>query len=170
MSVDSLTLGIGFASFGLFLLVQIPAFRKIGQENLLKVLKSMLIAFSAVPVVWVGGLSFYRVLDISWQAQVCMVLLALWIYLLLCFIYVFNVWGVYESSVRMRLLREIARAQEGGISKEEILQNYNSEIMVKLRLQRLLGSGEIIEQKGGYKLSNRKSAFLIFYRINSDRH
>ena len=84
---------------------------------------------------------------------------------LLCFVYVLCVFGPYETSVRMRLVREIARAASGGISRQELLKRYSAQTIVDLRLRRLMGSGDIVEKDGLYHSRGQRNFFFIFDSI-----
>lgn len=52
-----------------------------------------------------------------------------------------------ETARRIRILRELYDS-DGGLTLEEILKLYNAKKMVELRLQRLLGNGQVILKDG----------------------
>lgn len=54
-----------------------------------------------------------------------------------------------ETARRIRILRELHEAG-GGLSMDELLKRYNAAQMVEIRLQRLLGTGQIVERGGRY--------------------
>ncbi|MCF8719414.1 hypothetical protein [Nitrospina gracilis] len=54
-----------------------------------------------------------------------------------------------ETARRIRLLRELHEAG-GVLALEELLGRYNASHMVEIRLQRLLGTGQIVERDGRY--------------------
>lgn len=57
--------------------------------------------------------------------------------------------GIGETSIRIRVLREILEA-EGGLSMEEILNRYNAREIVDVRLARLVRGGQVIYKNGRY--------------------
>lgn len=54
-----------------------------------------------------------------------------------------------ETARRIRLLRELHEAG-GALDLESLLSRYNASQMVEIRLQRLLGTGQIVERDGRY--------------------
>lgn len=162
MFIDVLTITVGLFSFVFFLLAHGISSRWVKPEHVLRSLKILIISFIGLPVALTGSLFVFRVLHASWHVGACMAAMALLIHALLCFIYVLSVFGAYEASVRMRLLREIAKARPEGLSLEEILQRYNPEVITRLRLCRLIGSGYVIEQGGLYRASSAENLFFLF--------
>ncbi len=144
MQMDILTTGVGFFSFGIFLLVHTITFRWVRPEYLLRSLLVCVIAIMACPVALIGIFFVIKIVDAPLYAWVCAALLASLVGGLLCFVYVLCIFGPYETSIRMRLVREIVRGGPGGISLQKLLGHYNSEAIVHVHLQRLLGSGDII--------------------------
>jgi hypothetical protein len=165
MTMDILTVGVGFFSFGIFLLVHLIIFRKVAPEHLLRSLLACVIAIMGLPLVLMGIFFSFQALDATVQAWICAALLALVIQGLLCFFYILCIFGPYETSVRMRLVREIAAVPSGGTSLKELLQRYNHETIVDLRLRRLLGSGDIIEKDGLYRVGHSRNFFFLFDAI-----
>ncbi len=165
MGIDVLTVGVGFVSFGIFLLIHWLTFRWISPEQLLKSLTMTVIAIAGLPALLMAVLFTWKWAEASLQAWVCAGALAMAVNGLLCFVYVLCVFGPYETSVRMRLVREIARAGAKGISRQELLKRYNAQTIVDLRLRRLMGSGDIIEKDGRYRVARKKNLFFIFDAI-----
>lgn len=165
MGMDILTVGVGFFSFGIFLLVHFITFRWVSPEHLLRSLLACVIAILACPVVLICIFSGFKVVDAPVYTWVFAAIFALVIQGLLCFVYVLCVFGPYETSIRMRLVREIAKGGDKGISLQELLVCYNPEIIVNIRLQRLIGSGDVIEDKGRYRTGRHQNFFFIFNAI-----
>jgi hypothetical protein len=163
--MDILTAGSSFFSFGIFLLVHLTTFRWVRPEHLLRSLLLCVIGVMALPMVLMGIFYILKTVDASLLAWVCAAILASLIQGLLCFVYVLCVFGPYETSVRMRLVREIALTASGGISMEELSGRYNHQTIVNLRLQRLVGSGDIVENNGLYRAGRRRNFFFIFDAI-----
>lgn len=164
MQLDILTVAVGFLSFGIFLLIHLIIFRWVRPERLLKTLLVCVIAVLGLPVLLMGIFYFFKLMDVTLQAWVCAVALAMVVQGLLCFVYVLCVFGPYETSVRMRLVREMA-ASPDGISMAELLRRYNTQTIVALRLRRLMGSGDIVEKDGFYRVAGNKNIFFIFNAI-----
>ena len=165
MEMDVLTAGAGFFSFGIFLLIHLITFRAVRPERLLRSLLLCVVVMMACPVVLMGIFYNLKMVDEPLAAWVCAAALALVIQGLLCFVYVLCVFGPYETSVRMRLVREIAGGGGKGISPEELLLRYNAQTIVDVRLQRLKGSRDIIEKNGLYRVVSSKNFFFIFDAI-----
>lgn len=163
--MDILTLGVGFVSFSVFLLIHLITFRWLRPEQLLRSLVTIMIALAGLPAVLIGVLFVCKRGDFSLQAWACAAVLAMLVEGLMCFVYVLCVFGPYETSVRMRLIREVARSPSAGISMEELLARYNNEGIVNVRLQRLTGSGDIIEKNGFYQTGRKGNFFFMFTAI-----
>lgn len=162
MAMDILTVAAGFFSFGIFLSVHLTAFRRVPPERLLRSLFACVVAIMGLPVLLMVIFYMLKAADATGQAWVCAGLLALVVEGLLCFVYILCVFGPYETSVRMRLIREIALAGPGGISMGELSRRYNTQTIVNVRLRRLIGSGDIIEKDGSYRSGGRKNIFSLF--------
>jgi hypothetical protein len=80
------------------------------------------------------------------------------VYAMLSFLYVLAVFGPYESSIRIRLIRELYEHPEG-LSWKQILQQYNSCMILTIRLERLLSSGDILYDGQCYKLKRKGNIF-----------
>jgi hypothetical protein len=165
MQMDVLTLGVGVISFGVFLIVQVITFRWLRPEELLKSLSACVVAIAVLPLVLMGILYVIKALDASMMAWIIAALLALFVAGLLSFIYILCVFGPYETSIRMRVVREIAKGGSKGISMQELLGAYSPEAIMNVRLQRLVGSGDVIEKDGIYQASGKKNFFFIFDAI-----
>ena len=74
--------------------------------------------------------------------------LSLYVCLGYLFFYVVN---TGESSLRVRILREIAQARDG-ISEQALLKAYNERVILESRLQRLLRGGRAVRQRDRYVL------------------
>ncbi len=165
MNMDILTVvsaGIGFI---LFLTVHVISFRRIPAEGLLRSLVVCTLSVSWFPAMMISIIYLAGVIQISFAVWLSSITLATFLLGLLCFVYVLCIFGPYETSVRMRLIREIAGAEDKGISLDELLQRYNAEIITRIRLKRLMGSGDVIEKAGFYKLGRQGNFFFIFKAI-----
>jgi hypothetical protein len=162
MGMDILTAGAGFLSFGIYLLIHVVTFRWVRPERLLKSLLAVMIAMMGLPVLLMLVFYFFKVVDAPLHEWVCAVLLAIVLQGLLCLVYVLCVFGPYETSIRMRLVREIAAGGTDGVSFKELSSRYNDETIVNIRLQRLTGSGDVIESNGRYRIARSQNLFFVF--------
>ncbi len=165
MNMDLLTIAVAFFSFVIFLIIHIITFRWVQPQHLLRSLLLCVMAMLGLPVVLMAILFLVKMIDAPLQAWFCGGLLASLLQGLLCFVYVLCIFGPYETSVRMRLVREIAKGATQGFSLQELLGLYNVETMVGIRLQRLTGSGDIIEKNGLYRIGRSQNFFFIFDAI-----
>lgn len=161
-----MTVGIGFFSFSMFVLFQVVVFGQVTPDRLLKALKDILLLTMGLPLFTTGILCMFKILDVPWQLGVSMALMALLIHGLLCFVYLICIFGSYESSVRMRLVRELAHAKPEGMRLDEILQQYNPKIIAASRLRRLVGSGDVVEREGFYTAASAINFFSVFNIIS----
>ena len=54
-----------------------------------------------------------------------------------------------ETARRIRLVREL-QSSPGGLTYDQLLQRYNSDEITQVRLQRLLGAGQVVIKNGHY--------------------
>ena len=76
------------------------------------------------------------------------------IYSFLILNYFIWVFGMGEAAIRIRLLRELDQRPDKSATLEELLQNYNSQIIVDQRLDRLVGAGHLKFENGYYRIGN----------------
>ena len=88
-------------------------------------------------------------------------LIAILIYSLLVVLYIFGVFGVVEASITLRLLAEVAKGGEHGLTPALLARRYNVDRIIHTRLDRFLWSGEIIRKGNTYARSNRASYFIV---------
>ncbi len=80
------------------------------------------------------------------------------LYSILSFSYVICCVGPYETSVRLRIVRELYK-QPQGMRLERLLGFYNNRRILDLRLQRLLASKDLILENGVYRDNRGSSVF-----------
>ena len=161
MQIDLLTVTAGMVSFSVFLMVHLIVFRWVQPEHLLKSLSACVIATGTIPLLLMGIFCSLKIVSASVFVWVIAAILALIIQGLLSSFYILCIFGPCETSVRMRLVREIAAIPEG-ISLKDLAERYNATTIVKIRLQRLMGSGDIIEKDGVYRVAGSKNIFFVF--------
>ncbi len=165
MNIDVLTMGAAVFSFVIFLLVHFISFRWVQPERLLRSLLLCVIAVMVIPVFLMLLFFIFKAADETLPAWICAAILAVVVQGLMSFMYVLCIFGPYETSVRMRLIREIAWGASKGISAQELSDRYNAKIMVDIRLQRLVGSGDIAQKDGRYRVIKQGNLFFIFDAI-----
>jgi hypothetical protein len=80
--------------------------------------------------------------------------------ILICADYCYiNTVNVVNASVRIRILDEIS-GSVSGLSERQILRIYNAGSILASRLERLLGSGQIIKRSGKY-ISGKSGQILL---------
>lgn len=75
----------------------------------------------------------------------------------------FHFVNIQIASLRMQMMREIAKSK-GGMSKQEILQRYNASRILNTRIQRLTDGGYLKESNGRFYPGDR-SFFLVLFHI-----
>ena len=83
------------------------------------------------------------------------------IYLPLGYCY-FHFINLGETARRIRILREIYDS-ENGLSMKEILERYSAVNVVEMRLQRLLGNGQIVDNENRYYIG--KPTMLLITKV-----
>jgi hypothetical protein len=97
--------------------------------------------------------------------QYQMILLSFVIYSMLVFNYVIGIFGLLESSLRIKILDVLAVQGENGMSRRGLLRIYNKDTIVKKRVKRLISSGELAYTNGMYHINKRISFVYIPYYI-----
>jgi hypothetical protein len=88
-------------------------------------------------------------------------LLSFILYGLLAVLYILGPFGLIESSLRLKLLNEIAGAGNRGISRPSLYKLYNRHAIIRKRLDRFVTAKDFKYQNGNYYIRNRFSYFLI---------
>lgn len=66
----------------------------------------------------------------------------------------FHFGNLGETARRVRIVREIHEAGEGGLTMEEILRRYDAREIFDRRLARLTGTGQIVLRDGRYRIAS----------------
>ncbi|HOW36120.1 MAG TPA: hypothetical protein PL155_06885 [Candidatus Omnitrophota bacterium] len=165
MSVfDMAVLINALASFLFFAVVQFFSCRFVSSKEVLRWLMNLVILGLAVNIAG-GIILFLKNPEVSAQmvfgAKGLCLILSAGVYLLVTFHYIVLVFGPYESSVRLRVLRELYKEFPRGMLPRELLSRYNARTVVDRRLDRLVSSGEIELKDGVYRVKNRKNYFTV---------
>ncbi len=71
----------------------------------------------------------------------------------------FGLANLGQSSIRIRIYAELA-SNSKGVSCIELLQRYDEDALMKLRIHRLLETGDLIERNGRYFVGRRRLVLL----------
>lgn len=154
MGPDYLSIIFGFGTFALFIVLHILSFRFVEAKQVLR--------FLMIIYLFCLFLSFAICMAFN-SSQI--IIFSFIIYSSLVFIYVIGVFGLVESSIRIRLLDLIAHEGKKGIGRRAILKVYNRRIIVRKRLLRLCSSGELIYEKGCFRKKKNVSFVYIPYYL-----
>ena len=165
MNIDILTVSVAGVSFIVFLFIHFITFRRVRPESLLRSLLACVVTLMAFPIILMALARTFQILNEPLQVWVVAAILSSGIQGLLCFFYVLCVFGPYETSVRMRLVREIQKGGSQGIKAHDLDLSYNTETILNVRLKRLIGSGDLIERDGLYRIGRTGNFFFIFDAI-----
>lgn len=158
--LDLLILGTVLTSFAVFFLLKVIILRMVHPEAVLRWIVNIFLMSSVVHCLalalmydyfggrYPGGLFFAGVISYVTFG-------------LLAFVYIVCVFGPSETSIRIRLVRELAQARGGRLTHEELLRKYNGRLILERRLQRLMLAGEIAERQGKFILLGKANAFFV---------
>lgn len=160
MPFDGVVIISAGASFVVFFILKAIVFRLVDPDAVLKWIMNV---FAVTSVLHMAGIVFWNHLS-SEQFAGSFLLMAAVSYVLFglaAFVYILCVFGPSETSIRIRLLRELHEQKPGRLTHEALLEKYNGRIILKRRLQRLLLSGAIVEHNGRYEIKNKSNAFFF---------
>jgi hypothetical protein len=87
------------------------------------------------------------------------------IYSASAFLY-FSFFNIGETSVRIRILRELAQAPSG-LSAEELIEKYSVQTMINARIERMLANGEMLLRGGRYYYSGHPKFLILAKRCQA---
>lgn len=161
---DAIALGLLVFQGLLWTVLHIIFFRNIPQRT---IIKGIVILFGTIEILAFAALLILSVtlfrdtLPQKIPVLVDSFVFSSAIYTLVIFIYILGVFGIMESSIRIRLLTEIAKKKTEGIGSAELLKLYNTDMILKKRLDRFVGSGDISYDHGFYRAKTKYSPFLL---------
>ena len=163
---DLLTLFSSGSSFVLFLLLHVIIFRFISSSEVLGWIVNVFAAgaiYNFVAIVVLGLLK----MNLAMAQMIVVFILSFLIYGLLSFLYMAYIFGTSESSIRLRLIHEISKTQKAGISLDEILKRYNTGILLKRRLDRLVYAKNLVYDGKLFHIGKRHNFFLLMVDVGS---
>ncbi|MDX1372900.1 MAG: hypothetical protein R3321_10540 [Nitrososphaeraceae archaeon] len=156
LSTDLLIITSAFASFFLYLFLQIIIFRRIGAGGVTRWLLNIYFLVGSINVL------FTYIYSDSLPATIISFVL----YSSILFFYVLAIFGITVSSIRVQILTLIASRDENWIKEKDILKKYNSADIVTNRLIRLTGSGELGIRAKKYYIKNENSPFIWYSKFH----
>lgn len=161
--MDLQIINSSIASFFLFLILHIIIFSRIDHSFVLVWIVKTCLLSSIFPFLF--ALLFSIVFPIAEYSQTVHFLIvytsSFLLYSLLAIGYILGMFGLAESSLRIRILEEIAAAGKRGIQKKELYRVYNRDVIIAKRLKRFITSGDIIYRNGLYTMRKRFSYFIV---------
>lgn len=136
---DRVTVVVSLVGFLIFFAAHVFVFRRIRHEEAVRWF--FIVTFIASVVV----------ATVSWMSSI--------LFLLLSCCYFMGVFGLMATSVRIRMISEIARGR--AVTYKGLLRRYNRETIVRSRLMRLAASGDIVLEKGKYRGGGRLTFFMV---------
>lgn len=150
MLSELLYTGIGFFIFLIFHVVSLRC---------LSYKQSVYAVFKTLALSWIGALLAGFLLGFGGFTFVVLLTLSVCIYVL-------GVFTIADSSIHIRLLVKIAQSGSHGITKKELLKQYNRETILQKRLKRLVESGEILQSGRIYRLVKSTSLLTVREKIS----
>jgi len=151
--IDLYIILIAFLGFILFFFIHIVVFRIIPKKEVIKGL--IYSYFFATFLLIFAEFIFIKHLSLLGF------FISFFMYSFFALVYVLGVFGMMDSSLRIRLLTEIAHAGKSGIDSGALHQLYNKEVIISKRLSRLTNAGVINFSNGFYRTSNRITYFTL---------
>lgn len=162
--IDSLIISSAVLSFSLFVIIQFLILRFLDPDNIFKGIVRIFVCVAVVNVM----ITLYLLCNI-WPALINAnfvnglvgLILALSLYGLLSFLYVLFVVGPYETSIRIRIIREFFSVAPRRISYTQLLERYDNKVIIQKRLNRLLKAEKISCDGKYYRIQRR----LLFFSV-----
>jgi hypothetical protein len=161
---DIFVILISLITFSVFLFLHVIMLRKTVHKSVMKWLFYCLI-FSNVMILPVISMVIYLSNPGLGKSIFTIMFLSLLDSLALSAVYVFLVYGVSTTSVRITILRLIYSGKNHVISRSAFYVVYNEKIMVKKSLKKLIESGEIGIKNDKYYNLKRKTYFYYHNKI-----
>lgn len=138
---DLTTIIVSLAGFTFFFAAHLFIFRRIREDHAVR--------WFFILVFVIG----FVIMSFSWLSSI--------LFILLSCCYFMGVFGLMSTSVRIRMLSEIARMGTKGMTFKQLLARYNREAIVRSRLSRLMASGDIVFADGKYRPGGRVTFFMV---------
>lgn len=155
--IDYVIVGVSSASFLLFIVGITLSVRAKGQAEILLSMKKLFIGLAVVgcSALWTF---LGNIRDVDKVLLLCTYLLLFWA---MSFSYVLGLFGIPLTSVRIQFLLTLVSHGERGAFAKTLMKEYSKDSIIRIRLHRLISSGEIIKKGNYYMLSSRWSYFIL---------
>ncbi len=146
-------------ALGFFLTLHLVFFRFIPHADILQWLKRLII-FSICANL---GADIFRLKALGMDVFVIILCSSVSVVLTVLFIliYVLGCFGLLESAIRARLMWELHKFHPRPLSLPELMRDYNAETILKVRLERLSATKEIIFDGKNYYPGSQMSFFVF---------
>ncbi len=148
--MDGWIVGLAIGGFALFIVVHVALCRVAPHHQAVRTFFVALAVTSTLVVALAWRAAGWEAAVISWL-----------LFTLISCSYFMGIFGLMATSVRIRLLIEIARAGGNGITMNQLLKRYNREVIVRQRLARFVASGDIIVTGGRYRAGGVVTFFAL---------
>ncbi len=168
MNIDGLIVGCAGVGLIAFVILHLGTYRCIRPGQVFPWLKLIFVISGIFSLVafYFGMQSLAKSgLLISALNSVLVYGLTLTVFGFAAFHYILFIFGPHESSIRLRILREIDRCHPNPCTQDQLLKAYNANIILKRRLDRLLTDGNIVFDGQRYQLTLKPSFFMLVDRI-----
>ena len=161
---DVILLSSACVSFVLFFCLQMLVFRCTHSED---IFKSIINTFTVVSAVHLMGLPltlkyFPNGAAVQTFSDVIgVVVLSYIVFGLAAFVYILCVFGPSETSIRVRVVRELLEVRGHHLLRNELLKRYNGRMVLERRLERFSRSGEVVFKGGKYVMCKNTNAFFM---------
>ena len=152
-----------FISFLVFLILHVVVFSRIDHRHVLVWIVRTCMLGAVFPFLLAYIISlFFPIPGIMPFSQFFLVSsFSFILYSLLSIGYILGVFGLMESSLRIKILEQISRAGKRGIHKKELYKVYNRDVIIGKRLKRFIKAGDVIYNNGMYTIRKRFSYFIV---------
>lgn len=160
--LDVFVLLSALSSFMFFLVGHVAVIRYFRPSSSLKVLMRVFVAgliANAAASIWSVVVPVAVVADYPRESVVIGGLASVLIYTILVFTYVITVFNLGATARRIRLLRELYQAPSRALTLDEVYKVYNADVILQLRLSRLVRSGQLHFDGHAYRIG---SLFFLF--------
>ncbi|MDP1722111.1 MAG: hypothetical protein Q8L37_02785 [Candidatus Gottesmanbacteria bacterium] len=156
--MDIFILAGSVGTFLIFLALHVLVLRQISDRSVIPVFWMTYVFVSMAAHVFLGIVSSMR--GMGAVPTLGIVAASFLLSTLLTGNYFMGIFGVMESSIRMRVLGEVVRAGRAGVSRRTLLTHYNHMKIVDKRLARFVASGDI-ERMGEVYVSRKPFTFFL---------
>ena len=104
-------------------------------------------------------LRYYGFADVS--ESLIIICTVLMMFFLLASGYFMGIFGLLATSVRIRVITEIAKNGTHGLTYNDLLKQYNRDMIVKTRLDRFVSSGDIVYKRKTYAINQGIRFFML---------